>query len=94
MAVARAEVAAVSRVLNGGHPVAGATRTPVEQAVEDLAHLALPEGRVPLRAAGALAARFVTGRRPLPPGGITMLPAELTERGSAAPQPRPGGSRP
>ncbi|MFD9356642.1 LacI family DNA-binding transcriptional regulator [Streptomyces sp. NPDC060031] len=50
--------------------------------------------RVPLREAGALAAQFVTGRRPLPPGGITTLPAELMVRGSTAPPPRHEGSRP
>ncbi|MFD3547298.1 LacI family DNA-binding transcriptional regulator [Streptomyces sp. NPDC058655] len=48
MAVTMAEVAAhagvspatVSRVLNGGYPVAGGTRTRVEQAVEELGYIA------------------------------------------------------
>lgn len=48
MAVTLAEVAAharvspatVSRVLNGGYPVAGSTRTRVEQAVEELGYIA------------------------------------------------------
>lgn len=48
MAVTLAEVAAhagvspatVSRVLNGGHPVAGGTRTRVERAVEELGYIA------------------------------------------------------
>ncbi|MEV8535558.1 LacI family DNA-binding transcriptional regulator [Streptomyces sp. NPDC051211] len=40
--------------------------------------------RVPLRAAGVLAAQLVTGRRQPPPGGITTLPTELMVRGSTA----------
>lgn len=48
MAVTLAEVAAhagvspatVSRVLNGGYPVAGGTRTRVERAVEELGYIA------------------------------------------------------
>lgn len=51
---------------------------------------ALTTVRVPLREAGALAAQLVTGRRPLPPGGITTLPTELMVRGSTAPPPAPG----
>ncbi|MFB6516603.1 LacI family DNA-binding transcriptional regulator [Streptomyces sp. NPDC056401] len=43
--------------------------------------------RLPLREAGVLAAQLVTGRRALPPGGITTLPAELTVRASTAPPP-------
>ncbi|GGZ47466.1 LacI family transcriptional regulator [Streptomyces subrutilus] len=48
---------------------------------------ALTTVRVPLREAGTLAAHLVTGRRPLPPGGITTLPTELMVRGSTAPPP-------
>lgn len=48
---------------------------------------ALTTVRVPLRAAGVLAAQLVTGRRALPPGGITTLPTELMVRGSTAPPP-------
>ncbi|MBT2448791.1 LacI family DNA-binding transcriptional regulator [Streptomyces sp. ISL-43] len=48
---------------------------------------ALTTVRVPLREAGVLAAQLVTGRRALPPGGITTLPAELMVRGSTAPPP-------
>ncbi|MEU9143801.1 LacI family DNA-binding transcriptional regulator [Streptomyces sp. NPDC048349] len=48
--------------------------------------------RVPLREAGTLAAHLVTGRRPLPPGGITTLPTELMVRASTGPAP-PEGSR-
>lgn len=48
---------------------------------------ALTTVRVPLREAGVLAAQLVTGRRPLPPGGITTLPTELMVRGSTAPPP-------
>ncbi|MFJ8209625.1 LacI family DNA-binding transcriptional regulator [Streptomyces sp. NPDC096033] len=48
---------------------------------------ALTTVRVPLREAGALAAQLVTGRRPLPPGGITTLPTELMVRASTAPPP-------
>lgn len=55
---------------------------------------ALTTVRVPLREAGILAAQLVTGRRPLPPGGITTLPAELMVRGSTAPPPAAPGSRP
>ncbi|MEV6953006.1 LacI family DNA-binding transcriptional regulator [Streptomyces sp. NPDC051183] len=55
---------------------------------------ALTTVRVPLREAGVLAAQFVTGRRQLPPGGITTLPADLIVRGSTAPPPPAGGSRP
>ncbi|GAA0287655.1 LacI family DNA-binding transcriptional regulator [Streptomyces polychromogenes] len=51
---------------------------------------ALTTVRVPLREAGALAAQLVTGRRPLPPGGITTLPTELMVRGSTAPPPATG----
>ncbi|MEV7725193.1 LacI family DNA-binding transcriptional regulator [Streptomyces sp. NPDC087917] len=51
---------------------------------------ALTTVRVPLREAGALAAQLVTGRRPLPPGGITTLPTELMVRGSTAPPPAEG----
>ncbi|MFI5617062.1 LacI family DNA-binding transcriptional regulator [Streptomyces sp. NPDC051567] len=54
---------------------------------------ALTTVRVPLREAGVLAAQLVTGRRPLPPGGITTLPTELMVRGSTAPPPAEG-SRP
>lgn len=54
---------------------------------------ALTTVRLPLREAGVLAAHLVTGRRALPPGGITTLPAELMVRGSTAPPP-PEGSRP
>ncbi|MGW0390566.1 LacI family DNA-binding transcriptional regulator [Streptomyces sp. NPDC003042] len=54
---------------------------------------ALTTVRVPLREAGVLAAQLVTGRRALPPGGITTLPTELMVRGSTAP-PRGEGSRP
>ncbi|MCY0949497.1 LacI family DNA-binding transcriptional regulator [Streptomyces sp. H27-S2] len=54
---------------------------------------ALTTVRVPLREAGALAAQLVTGRRPLPPGGLTTLPTELMVRGSTGPPPA-GGSRP
>ncbi|MFD3539071.1 LacI family DNA-binding transcriptional regulator [Streptomyces sp. NPDC058662] len=53
---------------------------------------ALTTVRVPLREAGHLAAQLVTGRRPLPPGGITTLPTELMVRGSTAPPPA-GGNR-
>ncbi|OEJ34851.1 LacI family DNA-binding transcriptional regulator [Streptomyces subrutilus] len=48
---------------------------------------ALTTVRVPLREAGALAALLVTGRRPLPPGGITTLPTELMVRASTGPAP-------
>ncbi|MEU9235667.1 LacI family DNA-binding transcriptional regulator [Streptomyces subrutilus] len=48
---------------------------------------ALTTVRVPLREAGALAAHLVTGRRPLPPGGITTLPTELMVRASTGPAP-------
>lgn len=48
---------------------------------------ALTTVRVPLREAGVLAAQLVTGRRALPPGGITTLPSELMVRGSTAPPP-------
>lgn len=48
---------------------------------------ALTTVRVPLREAGVLAAQLVTGRRALPPGGITTLPTELMVRGSTAPPP-------
>ncbi|MBT2542302.1 LacI family DNA-binding transcriptional regulator [Streptomyces sp. ISL-44] len=48
---------------------------------------ALTTVRVPLREAGALAAQLVTGRRPLPPGGITTLPTELMVRASTGPAP-------
>ncbi|MFD9411150.1 LacI family DNA-binding transcriptional regulator [Streptomyces sp. NPDC059989] len=51
---------------------------------------ALTTVRVPLREAGALAAQLVTGRRPLPPGGITTLPTELMVRASTAPPPAGG----
>ncbi|MEU8435951.1 LacI family DNA-binding transcriptional regulator [Streptomyces sp. NPDC029216] len=51
---------------------------------------ALTTVRVPLREAGVLAAQLVTGRRALPPGGITTLPTELLVRGSTAPPPAPG----
>ncbi|MFJ4775857.1 LacI family DNA-binding transcriptional regulator [Streptomyces sp. NPDC088762] len=51
---------------------------------------ALTTVRVPLREAGALAAQLVTGRRPLPPGGITTLPTELMVRASTAPPPAEG----
>lgn len=54
---------------------------------------ALTTVRVPLREAGALAAQLVTGRRPLPPGGITTLPTELMVRASTAPPPAGGGAR-
>ncbi|MGR4878507.1 LacI family DNA-binding transcriptional regulator [Streptomyces sp. LARHCF249] len=54
---------------------------------------ALTTVRVPLREAGALAAQLVTGRRPLPPGGITTLPTELMVRASTGPAPAMG-SRP
>ncbi|MEV7520167.1 LacI family DNA-binding transcriptional regulator [Streptomyces sp. NPDC091371] len=54
---------------------------------------ALTTVRVPLREAGVLAAQLVTGRRPLPPGGITTLPTELMVRASTAPPP-PDGGRP
>ncbi|MEU9420403.1 LacI family DNA-binding transcriptional regulator [Streptomyces sp. NPDC051000] len=54
---------------------------------------ALTTVRLPLREAGVLAAHLVTGRRALPPGGITTLPAELMVRGSTAPPPTEG-SRP
>ncbi len=55
---------------------------------------ALTTVRVPLRAAGVLAAQLVTGRRPLPPGGITTLPTELMVRGSTAPPPAEEPRRP
>ncbi|MFH7597823.1 LacI family DNA-binding transcriptional regulator [Streptomyces racemochromogenes] len=48
---------------------------------------ALTTVRLPLREAGVLAAQLVTGRRALPPGGITTLPTELMVRGSTAPPP-------
>ncbi|MFG2981961.1 LacI family DNA-binding transcriptional regulator [Streptomyces sp. NPDC048258] len=51
---------------------------------------ALTTVRVPLREAGILAAHLVTGRRPLPPGGITTLPTELMVRASTAPAPVEG----
>ncbi|MFF4578636.1 LacI family DNA-binding transcriptional regulator [Streptomyces sp. NPDC001373] len=51
---------------------------------------ALTTVRVPLREAGALAAELVTGRRDLPPGGITTLPTALLVRASTAPPPTAG----
>ncbi|KIF07320.1 LacI family transcriptional regulator [Streptomyces sp. RSD-27] len=51
---------------------------------------ALTTVRVPLREAGALAAELVTGRRDLPPGGITTLPTALMVRASTAPPPTAG----
>ncbi|MFC9292709.1 LacI family DNA-binding transcriptional regulator [Streptomyces sp. NPDC057011] len=53
---------------------------------------ALTTVRIPLREAGALAAQLVTGRRALPPGGITTLPTELMVRASTAPPPAAGSA--